>query len=232
MRTRILAALAALTLVPLAACGSGSDLDPTAQTREQSYDIAEPFTALVVDAQAARVTVEAGDGPATVTEVHRYGDQPPTTTHQVDGTTLRLTQTGCAEDVTDRCRVEYKVRVPAATTTEITAAAGGVTLVDLAGDVTVTTQAGAVEGSGLAGDRIVVATKAGATSLVFAEAPALVRATTELGAVELKLPGGQSYAVDVGQTVGGSKVSVPRDDASAHRIEVRTTLGAVNIMPS
>jgi hypothetical protein len=232
MRTRTFAALAALALVPLAACGSGPDPGPATQTRDQSYDIAEPFTALVVDAQAARVTVEAGDGPGTVTETHRYGDQPPTTTHQVDGSTLRLSQTGCGDNGTVRCEVEYKIRVPAATTTEITAAAGGVTLVNLAGDVTVTTQAGAVEGSGLAADQVVIATKAGATSLVFAEAPALVRATTDLGAVELKLPGEQTYAVDVGQTVGGSKVTVPRDDASAHRIEVRTQLGAVSIAPS
>jgi DUF4097 and DUF4098 domain-containing protein YvlB len=228
MRSRTVVALAALALVPLAAaCGQDA---PAANKQEQSYEVTEAVKALVVDAQAARVIVEAGDGPVTVTEIHRYDDQRPTTTHKVDGQTLTLTQTGCGDGI-GRCDVEYRVRVPGATSADITAAAGGVTVTNLAGNVTVTTQAGAIEGSGLSGDEIVVSTKAGAATLEFTEAPSMLRATTDLGAIELKVPGDQAYAVNLGTTVGASKVTVQRDDASTHKIEVRTKVGAVSIAP-
>lgn len=230
MRSRTLVALAALALVPLAAACSGRDATAT-NTQEQSYEVTEPVTALVIDAQAARVIVEAGDGPVTVTEIHRFDGERPTTAHQVDGQTLRLTETGCAGNDNVRCEVEYRVRVPGATSTDITAAAGGVTMTNLAGNVNVTTQAGAVEGSGLSGDEVVVTTKAGATSLEFTEAPSMVSATTDLGAVDLKMPGDQTYAVNVGTSVGASEVTVQRDDASAHKIEVKTQVGAVSIAP-
>jgi len=230
MRSRIVVALAALAIVPVAAACSGPG-GTAANKQEQSYEVTEPVTALVVDAQAARVIVEAGDGPITVTEIHRYDDQRPTTSHQVDGQTLTLTETGCGGDDNVRCDVEYRVRVPSATSTDITAAAGGVTVTNLAGDITVTTQAGAIEGTGLSGDQVVVTTKAGAATLEFTEAPSMLRATTDLGAIELKVPGDQAYAVDVGTTVGASKVSVQRDDASAHKIEVKTQVGAISIAP-
>jgi hypothetical protein len=50
-----------------------------------------------------------------------------------------------------------------------------------------------------------------------------------VGAVELGLPSGTSYAVDVQTTVGSSDVSVQRDPASPHKVEVRTNVGAVKV---
>ena len=55
----------------------------------------------------------------------------------------------------------------------------------LAGDVHVTTQAGAVEGRAFTSDQVTVKTEAGAASLEFAAAPSLIRTTTSAGAVEL-----------------------------------------------
>ena len=48
-------------------------------------------------------------------------------------------------------------------------------------------------------------------------------------AVDLRLPGSTAYAVDVSTSVGPSSVRVDEDPASAHRIEVRTEMGAVSI---
>ena len=64
MRRRTAAALAALTLLPLAACSVGTT------TEEVSYSIDQPLTGLVVDARAAGVAIVVGDGPVTVTEEH------------------------------------------------------------------------------------------------------------------------------------------------------------------
>ena len=214
--------LAALTLLPMAACGGGTTTD------EVSYTIDQSVTALVVDARAASVAIDAGDGPVTVTEKHRYSDAKPATARRVDGGTLQLTESGCGKDNV-RCETEFRVRIPSATTAQITAHAGAVKVHGLAGDVHVTTEAGAVEGTGLSGDTVVVKTQAGATSLEFTEAPSTLQATTEVGAVEVHVPGAAAYAVEVDTDVGKSTVTVRKDPASPHRIRISTQVGAVSI---
>ena len=57
----------------------------------------------------------------------------------------------------------------------------------------------------------------------------MMRASTDVGAVEVRVPNGTSYAVDVQTTVGQSTISVQRDPTSTHKIEIRTGVGAVKI---
>jgi hypothetical protein len=223
MRRGTAAALTAIALFPLAACSAGSTT-----TEELSYQIDQPVTALVIAARAASIAIVVGDGPVTVTEEHRYSRGKPTTAHRVEGQTLRLTESGCGDDEL-RCDVEYRIRMPKAISAEITAQAGAVRVDGLAGDVHVTTEAGAVEGRALTSHEVTIKTEAGAASLEFAEAPTLVQTTTSMGAVEVRVPGTTAYAVDVKTSVGGSSVGVDQDPASAHRIEVHTDLGAVKI---
>jgi len=230
--------IATLTVVlaVLAGCGSPTGASLTADQQSstaaaadrQSYQITERIDALVVDARAAAVTLEAGDGPVTVDEIYHAGSDRPTTSHRVDGSTLHLSETGC-RDNSVRCDVEFRVRLPAAATADITSQAGAVQVAGLTGNLTVTTQAGAVQGSGLGGDQVRVSTKAGATTLAFTRAPSTVSASTEVGAIEVRVPSGTTYAVDVQSTVGPSDVSVQRDPASPHKIEVRTSVGAVRV---
>jgi len=77
-----------------------------------------------------------------------------------------------------RCDIGYLIKMPKAMTTDITAQAGAVRLDGLAGDVLVTTQAGAVDGHNLTSAEVTIRTDAGAASLDFATAPTLVQATT------------------------------------------------------
>ncbi|WP_433303976.1 hypothetical protein ACQP2F_13550 [Actinoplanes sp. CA-030573] len=225
MPKRIVATLTALGLLLPAACAGG------ATTSEKvDYQIDEPVTALEIGARAAGVRITTGNGPVTVTEEYRYAKGKPATAHRVDGATLRLTESGCADDDA-RCEVRYRIRVPAPTSVEITAQAGAVDVDGLAGTMHVSTQAGAVEGRALTSDEVTVRTEAGATSLEFAEAPGLVRATTGMGAVELRVPRTETYAVDVRAGVGGGTVHVTHDPASAHRIEVRSEVGTVSVEP-
>jgi len=224
MRSRTAAALTAVTLLSLTACFGG----PTT-TDELSYQIDQPLTALVIGARAASVAIVVGDGPVTVTEEHRYSSGKPSTAHQVEGSTLRLTESGCGDDDDTRCMVAYTIRLPEAMSVDITAQAGAVKLDGLAGDLRVTTEAGAVEGRGLTSDEVIIKTEAGAATLEFVEAPTLSRITTTLGGVNLRLPGTTAYAVDVRTDVGASSVEVDRDPASAHQITVHTEVGGVKI---
>ena len=184
----------------------------------------------MIGARGASVAISVGDGPVTVTEEHRYSSGKPATAHQVEGQTLRLTESGCGDD-NARCEVGYTIRMPKAMSADITAEAGAVKLDGVAGDVHVATQAGAVQGLALASDQVSIKTEAGAASLEFAKAPTLVQTTTGVGAVELRVPGSTAYAVDVHTGAGASSVKVDQDPSSTHRIEVRTEVGAVKIEP-
>jgi hypothetical protein len=225
MRTAAAAVTLGVAVVALAGCAG---VGGSATTDEQSYEIAERIDSVVVDARAAAVTIETGDGPVTVTETYRFTDDKPTTSHRVDGSTLRLTDTGCRTD-NARCGVEFRIHLPAAARAEITAQAGAVKVTGLTGDMSVTTQAGAVEGRALGGDEVSVSTQAGATTLEFTRAPSSVRASTEVGAIEVRVPSDTSYAVDVHTAVGKADVSVPHDSTSQHKIQARTDVGAIRI---
>src|ERR671913_1635206 len=144
IRTSLIAAVGLSVLIPAAGCTS-----PNSKTDEQSYDVTEQVQSLIIDARAAAVTVTTGDGAIKVTETYHYSKDRPRTSHEVSGTALRLTESGCATDEL-RCTVEFSVQVPAATAVNITAQAGAVTLAGLSSDVTVITEAGAVGGEGLA----------------------------------------------------------------------------------
>jgi hypothetical protein len=224
-RRTAVALIATALLLPLAACSGGRTT-----TEKSGYRIDEPVRALVLAARAAAVDIVTGDGPVTITEEYRYSNGKPATAHAVEAATLRLTESGCGDDDA-RCDVRYRIRMPAAVSVEITAQAGAIKVDGLAGTLRVTTEAGAVEGRALTSGEVTVRTGAGATSLEFAEAPALVSTTTSLGAVDLRMPRAAAYAVDVGTTTGGTKVAVDRDPASPHRIQVRTEVGAVSIEP-
>jgi DUF4097 and DUF4098 domain-containing protein YvlB len=223
MRPRIalIITMSVVLLLALSGCSR-------ARSDEQSYEVTEQIRSLVIEARAAAVTVEAGNGPVRVTETYRYTNDRPGTSHQVSGTALRLTESGCPTDEL-RCSVEFSVRVPAATAVEITTQAGAVSLVDLTGDVMIITDAGAVEGKGLGGDSVSVKTQAGATSLEFTEPPATVEASTELGAISVKVPGGTAYAVDASTEAGGSDVSVQQDPSSPHKLSLRTRVGGIRV---
>ena len=223
MRILTAAVLGAAGLLPLSACAGGAT-----RTEESSYAVDQPVTALVVDARAASVTLVVEDGPVTVSETYRYSRGKPTTAHRVEGRALRLTESGCGDD-NARCDVSYRIRVPKATSADITAHAGAVSVDGLAGDLHVTTEAGAVEAHALSSDEVTIKTQAGAASLKFTDAPTLVRATTSIGAIELRVPGMTAYAVDVHAAVGGVSVDVDRNPRSAHRLEVSTEVGAVTI---
>ena len=221
MRRQTSAIVATILVIPVAACSKSSE-------NQTSYQVDQAVTSLVVDARAAAVAIEAGNGPVSVTERYRYADAKPATAHQVDGQTLRLTESGCGNDEV-RCETEFRIRVPSGTSAQVTAQAGAVKVNGLGGDVHVTTQAGAVEGTGLSGDTVVVQTEAGAMTLEFAKAPTTLQATTELGAVTIRVPGNSAYAVTARSDVGSSKVSVRQDAASPHKISVKTQVGAVTV---
>jgi DUF4097 and DUF4098 domain-containing protein YvlB len=223
MRVPGLLAVGVIAVATTVSCGL-----PGLRTEEQTYEITEAVTNLVIEARAGAVTVAAGEGPVRVTETYEYRDDKPRTSHRVEEATLQLTETGCASD-TLRCSVHFRIQVPTATAVTIITNAGAVELDDLHGDIRVKTDAGAVQAKNLAGDQVDVETDAGATSLHFREPPTAVTATTDLGAIAVEVPRGTAYAVNAVTSVGKADIRVERDSSSPHKITLRTDVGGIRV---
>jgi outer membrane murein-binding lipoprotein Lpp len=227
MRWRMLRFAATLAVLAGAGCAATGKVDES----QQSYQFAGPIAALKVDAHAASVTIVAADGPAKVTETLRFTGDKPATSHGLDGSTVLLTESGCS-GANLRCDVEYQISVPAQTSAQVTTQAGQVTVDGLAGALNVTSDAGSVTGKGLSSARTTVTTKAGFVKLVYQSAPDDVTVSTDAGAIELKVPGDVSYAVEIAKGLGVDNVTVPRDPNSLRKISTRTNLGAVTVTPN
>jgi DUF4097 and DUF4098 domain-containing protein YvlB len=144
--------------------------------------------------------------------------------------------------------VDYRIEVPAGTAVtvdadagqvtitgisaavKITADAGAVQLTDVTGAVEVTAGAGSVRGTGLAGPTT-VDSDAGSVDLAYVKAPTNVNVTSDAGKVTVRLPAG-SYAVDAKVSAGNRTVGVTNDPSSPNKITVRSSAGAVEVIPA
>lgn len=88
-----------------------------------------------------------------------------------------------------------------------------------------------MSGVDLASDQTTVITKAGFVKLTYQSPPGLVNVQTDAGAIEPKVPGAMSYAVEVTKKVGVDNITVVRYANSTHKISIRTNVRAVSVSP-
>ena len=74
--------------------------------------------------------------------------------------------------------------------------------------------------------------KAGFVKLTYQNAPGESTVSTDAGAIELKVPGGPSYAVKITKRLGVDNVTVPQDANSPRKINIHTNVGAVTVSPT
>ena len=247
-RTGGTAALAALAGCAAALAVSGCHVDTgQLQHRARIYAVSSPVHTLVINDLVGDVHVTAGAGRVSVTERIRYRNQLPATAHAVRAGTLTLTGTCPATHI---CDVEYHVRVPPATTVKISdqvgnirltaltgqvsahTSAGGIALRSLAGTVQIRDNAGSINGSDMSPASATLGTYVGSIDVSFSAPPATVTATTTVGSISLRLPGGVTYAIHARTTIGSTHVTVPRASNSAHSITAHTQTGSVTIRPA
>jgi hypothetical protein len=224
-RSAIALSAAAVTLIGAGWAVTGCSV--AANTDVRSYQVTGDISALSVRNPVGAIEVTAGPGPVQITETIRYTNGKPDTGHATDGGTLRLTN-GCPGH-RHLCQVDYRVRMPAATSLDVDGSVGLVKLTRLGGDVSVTTMAGDVEASGLTSAHTTVRGNAGHISLRYASAPVLVDVTNDAGAIEVHVPKESSYLVDAHTDAGKTTVSVPQDPASSRRISAHNDAGAIII---
>jgi hypothetical protein len=185
---------------------------------------------VVIVSHVGNVTVTGGSGPGvSVTQQVYYSKTAPTTTRTVSGKTLTVTYHCPAQLV---CGVAYTLAVPRSAAVRVTAGAGSVRLTGLAGSVTAKADAGLINATGLTGASVSLTTRVGAISASFAAAPTAVRASVNVGAITVHVPGTTSYKVAADARVGKTTISAPQSDSSGHAITATTDVGAIVIAPS
>jgi hypothetical protein len=191
------------------------------------------ITRLVVDVGTGAVTIgtaQAGQG-VQVSRTLEWGFVQPTSDVRLDGTTLRVSgRCPAAIPLGGPCSVDVAVTIPADLPVQITTTSGDVAVTALNGPVSVITTGGAVSATDLRGADVELRSTVGDIAASFATPPSILRVDATTGDVRLTLPGaGATYRVEGVSTVGRRSVTVPRDDGSAHQIEVNTTIGDVTV---
>lgn len=208
------------TLIGVAGCGLAGPLS----SEVNSYGVSGSVSTLDLDSRAGEVEVRTGSGSVSVTETVRYRKSKPQPTHELRNGTLVLRNDGCAY-----CSVDYVVELPANATVKVHTDAGAIRLTGLTGDVTVDTTAGEIDGTDLGSAHTTVTSRAGAIKLRYQSAPSTVDAKTSAGAVEIHVPGTDTYAVDTGTKAGDTTIGVATDPAAPRKISAHTTAGAITV---
>jgi len=194
------------------------------------YQISAPVSTVVIVSHVGNITVTGGSGPAvSVTQQVYYSKTPPTTTRTVSGNTLTVTYDCRAQIV---CGVTYTLAVPRSAAVRATAVAGAVRLTGLAGSVTAKTDAGNITATGLASAPVSLTTRIGGISASFTAAPTTVQASTNVGAITVRVPGSVSYKVTADAHVGKTTIKVPQSASSGRVITATTDVGVITVAPS
>jgi hypothetical protein len=193
------------------------------------YHIGSPVSTLVVIGHAGDITVTGGAGPGTsVTEQVTYSKTPPVTTRTFGGGTLTVTYR-CPTEIL--CTVGYDIQVPRNAAVRVSTGAGGIRLSGLAGNLTAQADVGIITADGLSSPSASLTTSVGAITAAFTAAPATVRATANVGAVTVRVPAGTSYQVSADARIGKATISVPQSPSAPHAITATTNVGTILVAP-
>lgn len=200
-----------------------------------------------------RATGAAGPAPATtdITSGHAAaasaspslsvpGTHESTTVYPVSSPVSTVIVTGHVGDVTVTyscpaqvvCGVAYVIRVPRDAAVQVKTGSGAIRLSGLAGNVTAQADLGLINATGLSGASVSLTTEAGGITAAFTGTPATVQATTRLGAITVRVPGGTSYKVTTHAHLGHATVSVPQNSSSAHVITATADVGPILVGPA
>lgn len=242
----LLAALGALAVaLASSACGPGRATGTSAESStspgstsadgyhadQTTYQITQPIGDVQLDARAGRITVSAAEGPISITETYSYSDDKPPTSHEVVGDTLKLSAQGCQHEraINGRCEVDWDIKAPAATNLDLNNRAGAIAVTGAAGTLALQTNAGGIRARELVSKAVTVRTNAGGVDLRFAQPPGQLRASSDAGGIDIRLPAGTSYAVTATSNTGRPDISVQRSASSAHKIDAETNAGGIQI---
>lgn len=222
MNARGIALAGATAAIALAAAACGTTTAPGTSEQTVNSTVTQPVTAINLTNDAGSVTVHTGGSTVVINRRVTYvSGGKPSPGQQLQGGTLTLT--GCST-----CGIAYDLTVPVSITLTIVNRAGAVLVDGAAGDLDLTTDAGALTGTGLSSATVTARSSAGAITLGFTKQPKNVTAKAQAGSVTLTVPGGP-YKVDASSTAGQQAVSVPTSPSAKSKLTVSSQTGSVTV---
>jgi DUF4097 and DUF4098 domain-containing protein YvlB len=225
-----------LSAVLLAAC-TGGDADTI-----ESFDTDASVTSLSIENGSGDVDIAVGASDLAHVTVSIWGERTSVTGDLDDSGRLTL-RTVCANDL--RCRVDYRLEVPASIAATVDNGSGDVWVNGLLGDLNLFTGSGdiEIEDAGAADSRVVLDTGSGDLELRAIGGASLelltgsgdvdahqltvplVRAQTGSGSVRLEWDE-QPFIIEAGTGSGDCEVAVP---TGAYNVDIDTGSGGVAI---
>lgn len=199
---------------------------------QTTYDVPAAVTKVELTGGSGSVEVAAVDGPPRVKERHEYADLPPLTSHRVEGGTLFLLDRGCgkAAEAGGQCATHYRIEVPRALAVTVTVRTAPVTVTGVTGALDITTDVGAITGSGLAG-KTKATTSVGDVELRYTSVPPAVEVTNDVGATRVFLPPQGTYRIDA-KTAAGPVVNLPVSQGAKTAVNLRSKTGEITVGPA
>jgi hypothetical protein len=197
-----------------------------------TYDAPGAVTTVELTGGSGSVEIVAGDGPPRVQERRVYADIPPLTSHRVEGGTLYLLDRGCgkAADAERRCATHYRIQLPRTVAVTVKVRTAPVTVTGVTGTLDLTTDVGAIKGSGLAG-ATKATTSVGDVELRYAAVPPAVDVTNDVGATRVFLPPQGTYRIDA-KTDAAAVVNLPSNADARSTVKVHSNTGEVTVGPA
>lgn len=196
-----------------------------------AYDFASQYAvpgngvSIVTDIPVA--VTPSHDGKVHVRVSGTYTNlKPSVDVHESPGNELQVS-TACRGS---GCRVDLAVELPGSAALKVTSSGAPVALVELAGDLRVDANNGAIAGNQLRSDEVSVSSHDGSVDLSFDRPPGSVVATTTNGSLRVLVPTGP-YAIDAAAMSGSTQLDVPNDLGAARRLHLRTTNGSITVGP-
>lgn len=188
------------------------------------------------------------DGNVHVTTSATFGGAPPQLDENATADGLVL-DAQCADVPMVKCKVRYTIALPAAFAVQVRGGAldiyaadltgpiridqdtGTITLNGVSGALDLHSNSGQVSGSNLLSPTVTTNTGSGNVTLDMAVVPTAVTVDGGTGDVSIAVPGEVGYQVSTSSGSGHTRVGVPRDPTSGHRIQAASLGGEIRITP-
>lgn len=216
-------------LTALMVAGSVVSATPALVRSTELVELAWPegSTGLRLTPGPGTVTIREGSTPGIeIEQTTSFTDPQARVTEAADGTTVL--DLSCPQGVLKRCHADWSIVVPEGASLDLTEVIGDVRLEEVTGPVAVSGSVGDVS---LTGSPSTVDVRLSVGNLdVELSAPASeVTVQTNVGDVELRLPGEVAYDVRTRSDVAAEVVEVARDADSPYRVDVSTNVGDIRI---
>jgi hypothetical protein len=154
--------------------------------KTERFVVAEPVQKVIVASDAGDVDVVATDTDRiTISQTMRWLTHEPSPERTIAEGVLRLDD-ACGGWAVFRCETDYRIEVPRDLAVEVDVDAGNVSVSGVAGSVSLRSDAGDLEATGLASAQVKATTDAGHVELAFAAAPTAIEAASDAGDVTIR----------------------------------------------